>query len=54
MSWSAVFPLSGNSVGQRSKTIDVPDFTRGGWKINKPHDMTLNGGGNTGVRAVVK
>ena len=53
-SWSAVFPLSGNSVGQRSKTIDVPDFTRGGWKINKPHDMTLNGGGNTGVRAVVK
>jgi hypothetical protein len=53
-SWSAVFPLSGNSVGQRSKSIDVPDFTRGGWKINKPHDMTLNGGGNTGVRAVVK
>jgi len=52
--WSSVFPLSGSSVGQRSKSIDVPDFTRGGWKVNKPHDMTLNGGGNTGVRAVVK
>jgi hypothetical protein len=53
-SWSSVFPLSGSSVDKRSKSIDVPDFTRGGWKINKPHDMTLNGGGNTGVRAVVK
>ena len=52
--WSSVFPLSGASVGKRSKTIDVPDFTRGAWKTNKPHDMTLNGGGNTGVRPVVK
>ena len=52
--WSSVFPLSGASVGKRSKTIDVPDFTRGAWKTNKPHDMTLNGGGNTGVRPVIK
>jgi predicted dehydrogenase len=52
--WSSVFPLSGASVAKRSKTIDVPDFTRGAWKTNKPHDMTLNGGGNTGVRPVVK
>jgi len=52
--WSSVFPLSGASVGKRSKTVDVPDFTRGAWKTNKPHDMTLNGGGNTGVRPVVK
>ena len=51
-SWSSVFPLSGTSVGNRSKTIDVPDFTRGAWKTNKPHDMTLNGGGNTKVREV--
>jgi len=50
--WSSVFPLSEKSVVNRSKTVDVPDFTRGGWKTNKPHDMTLNGGGNTGVRKV--
>jgi len=53
-SWSCVFPLSGQSVGNRSKSIDVPDFTRGAWQKNKPHDMTLTGGGNTGVRPVVK
>jgi len=50
--WSSVFPLSEKSVVNRSKTVDVPDFTRGSWKTNKPHDMTLNGGGNTGVRKV--
>lgn len=53
-SWSCVFPLSGSSVANKSKSIDVPDFTRGAWKNNKPHDMTLNGGGNTGVRPVLK
>jgi hypothetical protein len=52
--WSSVFPLSEKSVVNRSKSVDVPDFTRGGWKTNKPHDMTLNGGGNTGVRKVVQ
>lgn len=53
-SWSCVFPLSGASVANKSKSIDVPDFTRGTWKNNKPHDMTLNGGGTTGVRPVLK
>jgi len=53
-SWSSIMPLSEASVINRSKSIDVPDFTRGGWKMNKPHDMTLNGGGTTGVRAVLK
>lgn len=53
-SWSCVFPLSGASVANKSKSIDVPDFTRGAWKNNKPHDMTLNGGGTTGVRPVLK
>ncbi len=53
-SWSCVFPLSGSSVANKSKSIDVPDFTKGAWKNNKPHDMTLNGGGNTGVRPVIK
>ena len=53
-SWSSIMPLSEASAINRSKTIDVPDFTRGAWKQNKPHDMTLNGGGTTGVRAVLK
>lgn len=51
--WSAVGPLSEASVKNRSNSINVPDFTRGAWKTNKPHDLTLNGGGNTNVRKVV-
>src|SRR5690606_25349507 len=27
--WSCIFPLSEDSVKNRSKTIDIPDFTRG-------------------------
>jgi hypothetical protein len=53
-SWSSIFALSGNSVGKNSRTVDVPDFTRGSWKTNKPHDMTLDGGGNTQVRKISK
>ena len=52
--WSVVFPLSEASVGNRSRTVDVPDFTRGAWKSNQPHNMTLDGGGSTGVRPVIK
>jgi hypothetical protein len=44
--------LSEKSVAAKSKSVDVPDFTRGGWKTNKPHDMTLNGGGTTTVRKI--
>ncbi len=51
-SWSAVGPLSEASVKNRSKSMDVPDFTRGAWKTNAPHDLTLDGGGNTKVREV--
>jgi predicted dehydrogenase len=50
--WSSIFHLSQQSVKEKSKTIDVPDFTRGAWKTNKPHDMTLNGGATTGVRKI--
>jgi hypothetical protein len=50
--WSAVGILSEQSVANRSRTLDVPDFTRGNWNTNKPHDLTLNGGGTTGVRKV--
>lgn len=52
--WSSIIPLSKLSVSNKSKTVDVPDFTRGAWKTNKPHDLTLDGGGNTGVRKVEK
>lgn len=47
--WSAIAPLSEKSVANRSNSIDVPDFTRGSWKTNKPVELTLKGGGTTGV-----
>jgi len=50
--WSAVGALSEQAVGKKFKPIDFSDFTRGSWKTNKPHDMTLDGGGTTGVRAI--
>ncbi len=34
--WSAVGPLSEESVANRSDSVDVPDFTRGGWMVNEP------------------
>ena len=34
--WSAISELSERSVAKRSKSLDVPDFTRGRWKKNKP------------------
>jgi len=52
--WSSVIPLSNQSVNNRSKSMDIPDFTRGNWITNKPVDLTLNGGGNTPVRKIVK
>ncbi|RPD45587.1 Gfo/Idh/MocA family protein [Paracnuella aquatica] len=48
--WSAVGPLSERSVAKKSRTVDVPDFTRGAWKTNKVVNLTLDGGGNTAVR----
>jgi hypothetical protein len=50
--WSAVGVLSERTVGNKFKPIDFPDFTKGSWKTNKPHDLTLNGGATTGVREV--
>ena len=50
--WSAVGVLSEQAVGKKWKPVDFPDFTRGSWKTNKPHDLTLNGGATTGVRAI--
>ncbi|CCH03238.1 oxidoreductase domain protein [Fibrella aestuarina BUZ 2] len=34
--WSAISPLSEESIAKGSKPIDIPDFTRGKWKTNKP------------------
>ncbi|ULQ53463.1 Gfo/Idh/MocA family protein [Flavihumibacter fluvii] len=48
--WSAIAPLSEASVKSRSKSIDIPDFTRGNWKSNKPVNLTLDGGGTTTIR----
>lgn len=48
--WSAIAPLSEQSVANRSKSIDIPDFTRGAWRTNKPVDISLQTGGNTKVK----
>ena len=48
--WSAIGPLSEASVANRAKTLDVPDFTRGSWKTNKPVDMSISHGNLTGVK----
>ncbi len=48
--WSAIAPLSEWSVAHRSAPIDVPDFTRGGWKTNNPVDMSISHGNLTTVK----
>lgn len=48
--WSAIAPLSEKSVAHRSNSVDIPDFTNGSWKSNSPVELTLRGGGTTGVR----
>jgi hypothetical protein len=50
--WSSIAPLSEWSVANRSQSIDVPDFTGGSWKNNKPHDINLETGGTTRVLEV--
>jgi hypothetical protein len=50
-SWSSIVPLSVLSTQKRSRTVDIPDFTRGSWKQNQPVNLTLEGGATTGVRA---
>ena len=50
-SWSSIVPLSIQSTEKRSRTVDIPDFTRGNWKQNNPVNLTLEGGGTTGVRS---
>ena len=52
--WSCITPLSEWSIANGSSPIEIPDFTRGAWKTNKPIDLTLNEGGTTGVRNLKK
>ena len=47
--WSSIGPLSEWSVANRSNSIAIPDFTSGSWKENKPINLTLDGGGTTGI-----
>jgi hypothetical protein len=48
--WSAITPLSIESIANRSRPVDVPDFTRGNWKTNKP--VSLNIESITGVKHI--
>ncbi|MFT3747667.1 MAG: Gfo/Idh/MocA family oxidoreductase [Agriterribacter sp.] len=50
--WSSIAPLSEASVAKKSSSVEVPDFTRGNWKTNKPVSLTLDGGGTTNVRPI--
>lgn len=36
VAWSAVTPLSEQSIAKRGASVDFPDFTRGKWKTNPP------------------
>ncbi len=35
-SWSVIVGLTERSVANRSKPVDIPDFTRGRWRTTKP------------------
>jgi hypothetical protein len=46
--WSSITPLSSWSIANGYKPIEVPDFTGGSWKTNKPVELKLKGA-TTGV-----
>ena len=50
--WSCITPLSVKSIANRSNSVDVPDFTRGRWKTNKPVALELEA--VTGLREIEK
>lgn len=50
--WSSITPLSIESIANRSNSVDVPDFTRGNWKTNKPVNLELEA--VNGVREIKK
>jgi len=48
--WSSISQLSELSLAARSSSVDIPDFTCGSYKYNRPVDVSVLTGGNTGVR----
>lgn len=48
--WSVIWPLSEWSVSNKSKPIEIPDFTQGAWRYNTPVDVSLSKGGTTRIR----
>ena len=38
VTWSAIVPLSAESVARHGATVPFPDFTRGAWRTNRPVD----------------
>ena len=36
VAWSAITPLSEQSIAEGNRTLDFPDFTGGKWKDRKP------------------
>ncbi|MFZ9024034.1 MAG: Gfo/Idh/MocA family protein, partial [Anaerohalosphaeraceae bacterium] len=50
--WSCMTPLSIKSIANRSNSVDIPDFTRGNWRTNKPVALELEA--VTGVRGIQK
>jgi len=36
VAWSAITPLSEQSIAQDNRTLEFPDFTEGKWKERKP------------------
>jgi len=48
--WSVIIPLSEKSLSNSSKPVEIPDFTRGAWRTNKPVDLSLTEGNTTTVR----
>lgn len=49
-SWSVIIPLSEKSVSNRSKPVEIPDFTRGAWRTNQPVDISISEGNTTTIR----
>lgn len=50
--WSCITPLSIKSIAKRSSSVEVPDFTRGNWKTNKPVALKLEA--VTGINKIKK
>ncbi len=41
VAWSVVTPLSERSVSSRSRAVEFPDFTHGGWKQRRPLNVMV-------------